>query len=200
MKMSTLLKVLIPVLFFVSCQKEIVIVGVTRNDTNTSKDSTGTSGSGTIDTSTNTGGTTVNPVNLDENTWQFSTPSATYTGQVQLAMDTTLLGVNSFTFVGGMASGNADTVLTVSMTFPSSGPRTGSYSSSSTAYPASMTFGTALSGYIYTAGAYWKGSSLLIVISDYSNGVLTGTFSGGFLDASDKSVAVKNGAFKVKVK
>ena len=144
------------------------------------QDSTGT-GLGGTDTS-GTGPVT------DDGDWAFSDSAGSYIGFIDTSASETVGSAKFLTIAGTTEVG--DTTFALGILFPAGNIAAGTYT---TAGGSSFAFfDDATSNIIYQAG---KDESFTIKVTDYSNGIVTGTFSGDAVDESGGIHAISSGTF-----
>jgi hypothetical protein len=157
------------------------------------QDSTGHGGS-----NNNGGGTDTSGIALGQ--WQFVANGHTYSGNIQSALFTNLIGGN-LTVVGFTASGT-DTAFGITVQFPGNTLDTGTYATTDagTNFSLQIASGPNVGNIIYAANAT-SSQVVNITINSYNAGtkVVSGIFSGVSYDYNGTSVTITNGKFKATV-
>lgn len=132
--------------------------------------------------------------------WQFVANGHTYSGNIQSAIFTNLIG-GTLTVVGFTASGT-DTAFGITVQFPGNTLDTGTYvtSDAGTNFSLQIASGPNIGNIIYAANA--TSSQVINIIIDSYNTVtkvVSGTFSGTSYNSGGNDVPITNGKFKATV-
>lgn len=161
----------------------------------TVQDSTGTGLGGNTGGGTGSGGS--GSVTTGLNSWQFTTPAGTFSGEAAAAMS----NVSTF-HVLGIQGATGDSSFVMSLQMPGETPQTGTYTTNGYA-PNAFALTNSSGNFIYKAGLAVSASdvTITIIISSYDTTTkeMKGTFSGTAKDASGNTVNVTGGAFDVTV-
>ena len=145
------------------------------------------------------GGGNTDP-NASDTAWQFTQGANTFKGPFFDVHDTTQNNVYGIVFIG-IVPATADTAVFFGTVFPGSTIQTGDYNTQTSAFFSFVdTRDTAHP--IYDANYLTPTVNTKLTISSYdpTTRIITGTFTGTALNASNVSVPITNGKFKAKVR
>jgi hypothetical protein len=135
--------------------------------------------------------------------WEFTAETQTFSGSFYDVYDTTVTGVGYLLVVVGTTP-TTDSVLVTQVNFPGGSIVPGTYSTSSqgNGFYYSDIRDTANPMLVYSAESRTTGAATQFVITDYdpTTRIVTGTFSGTALNASNLPVPITAGKFKAKVR
>jgi hypothetical protein len=135
--------------------------------------------------------------------WEFTAETKDFSGSFYDVYDTTVTGVGYLLVIVGTTP-TTDSVLVAQVHFPGSSIVPGTYSTSSVGngFYYSDIRDTANPILIYSAESRSVGAATQLVITSYDpiTGIVTGTFSGTALNASNLPVSITEGKFKAKVR
>ena len=150
--------------------------------------------------------TTGNPANIDPNfsdsAWSFVQGANSFRGPFFDVFDTTITNTYGLIFIGFTPT-TADTLLYFGAFFPGSTIQPGTYSTNSfAAFEYTDRRDTANVKTIYSANFQTAGATTQITISSYdpATKIITGTFSGTAMNASNAPVPITNGKFRARVR
>ena len=147
------------------------------------------------------GNISVNPNNSDT-AWSFTEGTKNFSGPFYDVYDTTINSTYGLVFIG-LTPSTTDTVLYFGNFFTGTSIQTGSYSTRNfAAFSFTDYRDTANPAAIYTANPNTSAVNTQINIAAYDNTtkIITGSFSGTVLNASNVSVPITNGRFKARVR
>jgi hypothetical protein len=149
------------------------------------------------------GGGSTDTTNTNLTAWQFTEGAKTQSGPFyDVFRDTTYTAGYLLAFVGYTPS-TADSLLEMDILFPSTGPKTGTYSTTSAgAFYYDDVTNQASPVTIYQADPTVTGTNVSIVVTSYdaTSKIIQGTFSGTAKNKAGATVNITGGKFKGKIR
>lgn len=146
------------------------------------------------------GSTTGNP-NVADSAWQFKEAAKTFYGPFIDVYDTTIAQVGyGLAFDGVMKTSN-DTTFSMGVLFPGNTITTGTYNTNNLNAYLYLT-DNKNNVDLYSADVFHTGSTVQIIITAYdpNTRIITGTFSGNAINASNTAVPLTQGKFRAYVR
>jgi hypothetical protein len=140
--------------------------------------------------------------NISDTAWHFTQGSKSFNGPFYDVFDTTINNTYGVVFIGYTPS-TGDTTLYFGTFFTGTTIQTGTYSTQNfAAFNFTDYRDTAHPAQIYTANLNTQAANTQLTISSYdpTTKIITGTFTGTAMNASNSPVPITNGRFKAKVR